>query len=49
MERGDVEQLLDFATRDWPADWRGNLGGETTTGRKGADFVTLVSLYSPRA
>src|ERR1039458_7882442 len=24
MERSDVEQLLDFATRDWPADWRGN-------------------------
>jgi SagB-type dehydrogenase family enzyme len=41
MERSEVEQLLDFATRDWPADWRGNFGGETTTVGKGADFVTL--------
>jgi SagB-type dehydrogenase family enzyme len=47
MERSDVEQLLDFATRDWPADWRGNFGGETTTARKGADFVTLY-LYVHR-
>ncbi len=40
MERGEVEQLLDFATRDWPADWRGNFGGETTPAERGADFVT---------
>jgi SagB-type dehydrogenase family enzyme len=42
-----VEELLDFATRDWAADWRGNFGGETTTARKGADFVTLY-LYVHR-
>lgn len=47
MERSEVEQLLDFATRDWPADWRGNFGGETTTGRKGTEFVTLY-LYVHR-
>ena len=47
MERSDVEQLLDFATRDWPADWRGNFGGETTAAGKGADFVTLY-LYVHR-
>ena len=47
MERRDVEQLLDFATRDWPADWRGNFGGETTTVGKGTDFVTLY-LYVHR-
>ena len=27
MERADAEQILDFATRDWPADWRGNFRG----------------------
>jgi SagB-type dehydrogenase family enzyme len=47
MERSEVEQLLDFATRDWLADWRGNFGGETTTVGKGADFVTLY-LYVHR-
>ena len=47
MERSEVEQLLDFATRDWPADWRGNFGGETTTVGKGTDFVTLY-LYVHR-
>jgi SagB-type dehydrogenase family enzyme len=47
MERGEMEQLLDFATRDWLADWRGNFGGETTTVGKGADFVTLY-LYVHR-
>jgi SagB-type dehydrogenase family enzyme len=41
MERSDVEQLLDFATRDWLADWRGNFGGQTAAVGKGADFVTL--------
>jgi len=40
MERQQVEQLLDFATRDWPTDWRGNFGGETTSAERGADFVT---------
>ena len=47
MDRNEVEQLLDFATRDWPADWRGNFGGETTAVGKGADFVTLY-LYTHR-
>lgn len=47
MERDDVEQLLGFATQDWPADWRGNFGGETTPPERGADFVTLY-LYLHR-
>ena len=47
MERSDVEQLLDFATRDWPADWRGNFAGDTEAVGKGADFVTLY-LYVHR-
>ncbi|MBI3669093.1 MAG: SagB/ThcOx family dehydrogenase [Acidobacteria bacterium] len=47
MERNEVEQLLDFATRDWPADWRGNFGGVTTPVERGADFVTLY-LYVHR-
>jgi SagB-type dehydrogenase family enzyme len=49
MERGDFEQLLDFATRDWRADWRGNFDGPRASGgrsepqmaSRGADFVTL--------
>ena len=45
MERDEVEQLLDFATRDWPADWRGNFGGETTPDTEGADFVTLFLYF----
>ncbi len=47
MERADVEQLLDFATRDWLADWRGNFGGPATERRPGVDFVTLY-LYVHR-
>jgi SagB-type dehydrogenase family enzyme len=47
MERSGMEQLLDFATRDWPADWRGNFGGEDATDRPGTDFVTLY-LYVHR-
>jgi SagB-type dehydrogenase family enzyme len=47
MERADLEQLLDFATWDWSADWRGNLGGDTTPGQRGANFVTLY-LYLHR-
>lgn len=39
MERGEVEQLLDFATRDWRADWRGNFDGETAWNERGADFI----------
>lgn len=47
MERDEVEQLLDFATRDWLADWRGNFGDGTTPGESGTNFVTLY-LYSHR-
>jgi SagB-type dehydrogenase family enzyme len=45
MERDEVEQLLDFATRDWPADWRENFGGEMTPVARGADFVTLYLYF----
>jgi SagB-type dehydrogenase family enzyme len=47
MERKEMEQLLDFATRDWLADWRGNFDGRSTGIAKGADFVTLY-LYVHR-
>jgi len=47
MGRNKVEQLLSFATQDWPADWRGNFGGETTPVDRGADLVTLY-LYVHR-
>jgi SagB-type dehydrogenase family enzyme len=41
MGRDELEQLLDFATRDWRADWRGNFGGDSAHVERGADFVTL--------
>jgi SagB-type dehydrogenase family enzyme len=44
-ERDEVEQVLDFATRDWPADWRGNFSGGTTAVERGADFVTLYLYF----
>ena len=47
MERNELEQILDFATRDWRADWRGNFGGELAASRQGTDFVTLY-LYVHR-
>jgi SagB-type dehydrogenase family enzyme len=48
MDRRDLEQLLNFATRDWAADWRGNFGsGEISSARNSADFVTLY-LYVHR-
>jgi SagB-type dehydrogenase family enzyme len=47
MERSEIEQLLDYATRDWHADWRGNFGGEAAEAGRGADFVTLY-LYVHR-
>jgi SagB-type dehydrogenase family enzyme len=47
MERADLEQLLDFATRDWPADWRGNFPGLSGRRAEGADLVTLY-LYVHR-
>jgi SagB-type dehydrogenase family enzyme len=45
--RDELEQLLDFATRDWHADWRGNFGGDSTPGERGTDFVELY-LYVHR-
>jgi len=47
MERSEMEQILDFATRDWRADWRGNFSGQTAAVGKGADFVTMY-LYVHR-
>ena len=47
MERNDLEQLLDFATRDWPADWRGNFNGVSGVVGRGAGLVTLY-LYVHR-
>jgi SagB-type dehydrogenase family enzyme len=47
MRRDELEQLLDFATRDWRADWRGNFCGEKTPIERGADFVALY-LYIHR-
>ncbi len=47
MERHELEQLLDSATGDWRADWRGNFGGESTPVERGSDFVTLY-LYVHR-
>ena len=47
MDREDVEELLDFATRDWPADWRGNIPWESSPQARGADFVS-VYLYLHR-
>ena len=47
MARDELEQLLDFATRDWRADWRGNFSGETIPAQCGADFVALY-LYVHR-
>ena len=47
MPRAELEQLLNFATHDWRADWRGNFGGESTLVERGADFVSLY-LYVHR-
>jgi SagB-type dehydrogenase family enzyme len=47
MERYELDQLLDFATRDWRADWRGNFGGGPVPGERGSDLVTLY-LYIHR-
>lgn len=47
MAREELEELLDFVTRDWQADWRGNFSGETMQAKRGADFVTLY-LYVHR-
>ncbi len=47
FERADVEQLLDFATRDWRADWRANLDGRTGGLSAVTDLLTLY-LYVHR-
>jgi SagB-type dehydrogenase family enzyme len=47
MDRGDLEQLLGFATGDWSADWRSNFDGGEASAVPGADFVTLY-LYVHR-
>ena len=47
MERLELENLLDFATRDWRADWRGNFCGHPAPVERGADFVQLY-LYIHR-
>ncbi len=47
MERCDVERLLDFATRDWRADWRGNFHGSLGSTDRGTDLVELY-LYVHR-
>ena len=47
FERTHVEQLLDFATRDWPADWRGNFQGPELQVEQSTDLVTLY-LYIHR-
>ena len=47
MGGDELEQLLDFATRDWRADWRGNFGGENTMAERCVDLVELY-LYVHR-
>ncbi len=50
MERNHLEQLLDFATRNWRADWRGAFEPRLSeAGKSGsnADFITLY-LYVHR-
>ncbi len=50
MERKHLEQLLDFATRNWQADWRGTFESRLSeAGKSGinTDFITLY-LYVHR-
>jgi SagB-type dehydrogenase family enzyme len=47
MPREDFLQLLDFATRDWPADWRGNFNADANLTEARANFITLY-LYVHR-
>ena len=47
MERADLEQLLDFATRDWPAEWRGSFPRVSGRHENGTDLITLY-LYVHR-
>ncbi len=49
MDRADFERLLAFATRDWPADWRGNFGRPADAApRRGRDFLELY-IYAHRS
>ena len=45
MGRDELEQLLDFATRDWRADWRGNFGGETTRSKEAPISWRFISTF----
>ena len=47
MARTELEKLLEFATLDWPADWRGNLLNASISRAKPQAFVTLY-LYIHR-
>ena len=47
MPRDDLHQMMDFATRDWFADWRGNWSEMATANIRGVDFVSLY-LYIHR-
>ena len=47
MPRVELEQILGFATMDWPADWRGNFPGQAGAHSTRNDFVTLY-LYIHR-
>jgi SagB-type dehydrogenase family enzyme len=47
MGRDELEQLLDFATRDWRADWRGNFEGGASQSESDVDLVELF-LYVHR-
>lgn len=41
MQRAELEQMLDVATRDWPADWKGTLEPHATQLSRSANLVTL--------
>lgn len=48
MEASSLEQLLDFATRDWQADWRGNFSNAAAAASAhGRDFAALY-IYAHR-
>jgi SagB-type dehydrogenase family enzyme len=47
MGRDELEQLLDYATRDWRADWRGNFAGGASQSESDVDLVELF-LYVHR-
>jgi SagB-type dehydrogenase family enzyme len=47
MPFAEAEQILEFATRDWMADWRGNIHDQAGAPGQGTDFVALY-LYIHR-